>query len=358
MSMAGVAGIDTQNQSREPGPEAYAPSWIDRFSAWVDRLPGPTWVFYVALGLALGLSETVVQWHQGAYPVGVFRPLHVFYAAQIAYLLALMHYLDKWADKALHRFRRAMEVSDNEYAELQYRLTTLPARPALLASLAGAVVSVPVFILSASGPFGFAGSPVSVVVNAVTLVAVLWIAGALVYHTVRQLRLVRDIYSEHALVNVFDLAPLYAFSGLSARTAVGLTIWNYGWVATEPQLSEHTVSIVWGATFGVIAVATFAWPLLGIHQRIVEEKERVIREGSQRLEAVISELHRRVDDCELLSMDDMNKAIASLEIEQRILSAVPTWPWQPETVRLVATALLLPLILWISQFILQTTMGR
>jgi hypothetical protein len=308
--------------------------------------------------LGLALFETAVQWHQGAYPVGVLRPLHVFYAAQIAYLLALVHYLDKRADGALDRFRRAMKVSDKQYAELQYRLTTLPARPTLLASLAGAAASVPVFMLSTSGPFGFAMTPISMVVNAVTLGAVLWIAGALVYHTIRQLRLVRDIYSEHALVNVFDLDPLYAFSGLSARTAVGLTIWNYGWVASEPQLSEHTVSIVWGATFGVIAVATFAWPLLGIHQRIVEEKERVIREGSQRLEAMISELHRRVDAGELSSMDDMNKAIASLEIEQSILSAIPTWPWQPETVRLVATALLLPLILWISQFLLQMTMGR
>ena len=56
-------------------------------------------------------------------------------------------------------------------------------------------------------------------------------------------------------------------------------------------------------------------------------------------------------------MMDLNMAIASLEIEQKALSRIPTWPWQPETVRLLATALLLPLVLLLAQVILQFFAG-
>jgi len=44
-------------------------------------------------------------------------------------------------------------------------------------------------------------------------------------------------------------------------------------------------------------------------------------------------------------MQDLNYAIASLAIKQKMVAKVPTWPWQPETVRLVVTALVLPLLL-------------
>jgi hypothetical protein len=90
---------------------------------------------------------------------------------------------------------------------------------------------------------------------------------------------------------------------------------------------------------------------------LVEEKGRLLDECSLRIEASITELHQRVDSESLEGMDDLNKTIASLETEQNLLERIPTWPWQPETVRLLVTALALPLVLWLVQYILQRAIG-
>jgi hypothetical protein len=49
----------------------------------------------------------------------------------------------EWADTALKTFRPALNVSHAEYAELRYRLTTLPARPELLVTVALASTAIP-----------------------------------------------------------------------------------------------------------------------------------------------------------------------------------------------------------------------
>ncbi len=46
-----------------------------------------------------------------------------------------------------------------------------------------------------------------------------------------------------------------------------------------------------------------------------------------------------------------------MEARQTALSKVPTWLWQPETVRWLVTALVLPLALWIAQYVLQRVLG-
>ena len=58
------------------------------------------------------------------------------------YALALIHYLDSVAHRALKTFRPALHIDEAHYLALDYRLTTLPARPTLLASLLGVLFAV------------------------------------------------------------------------------------------------------------------------------------------------------------------------------------------------------------------------
>jgi hypothetical protein len=64
-----------------------------------------------------------------------------------------------------------------------------------------------------------------------------------------------------------------------------------------------------------------------------------------------------VEGRNLEGIDDLKKLIAALEIEEEALNNVSTWPWQPETVRYLMTALLLPLVLWLAQFFLQRVLA-
>ncbi len=100
-------------------------------------------------------------------------------------------------------------------------------------------------------------------------------------------------------------------------------------------------------------IIIFVWPLLGIHRRLVQEKQRLLRESAQRLEVMIAELHSRVDTRELHSKDELHVIIGSLEREQNMLTKIPTWPWRPETLRGIVTALLLPLVVYFLQYVLQ-----
>jgi hypothetical protein len=317
-------------------------------------------VFYSALGVVLAFAVTVVHWSDGSYPIGTFDAFHVWFGFQTPYLLALMRYLDRVAEAALKNFRPALNVSEAEYAELSYRLTTAPARPMLLGSLTG--VTLVVLILSAMPNLlpllGFSTLSPGLIITYGIAILVLGVAGPLVYHTMHQLRLVSHIHATQAIVNLFDLIPLYSFSGLTSQMAVGLIIYNYLWFATAPDLLSQPLGIGFGVFYAVMAVVTFVWPLLGIHRRLVEEKQRLLRECSQRLEATIAELHGRVDAGELHSVDELRDAMTSLEIERSALTRIPTWPWQPETLRGLITALLLPVAVLLIQFVLQRAFGQ
>jgi hypothetical protein len=125
----------------------YPPSWFDRLTAGVDRLPWPAWATYLAMA-ALGTAVFVVAARTGGdYRPGPLLVFHVWLAGQLAYMLALMHYLDRSAGNALDSFRPVLEggppkeesgkAGVTTFADLRYRLTTLPRWPTWTATLVG-----------------------------------------------------------------------------------------------------------------------------------------------------------------------------------------------------------------------------
>jgi hypothetical protein len=353
----------------------YPPSWIDRLMAWVDRLPGPAWAFYLILGMAAGLGESALQWWEGAYPVGTFNSLHVWTAGHFAYVLGLIHLLDTSAGSALASFRPLL-VSEEDgkrpspkdellYARISYELTTLPTRPTLLATLGGAAWAVFIFGLQlSSGPTplllaGTSGSALSTASVMALLVLGNAASGVLVYHTIRQLAQISRIYSHHARINIYQLQPLYSLSVPGALTAVGMMLFTYIWFATSTSMTPVVgfVEIGLSVVFAVIAAATFGLPLAGAHRRLVAEKNRRLAEAAARFEAASEELHRELDGRRLVHMDHLNKALASLELEQNAVRRAPTWPWEPGALRGLIAALLLPIVIWLIQYFLSRWLG-
>jgi hypothetical protein len=109
--------------------------------------------------------------------------------------------------------------------------------------------------------------------------------------------------------------------------------------------------------FSLLAVAVFLLPLLGLHQLLLREKERLQAEASSRLQAHIQELHQRIDARQLEDADAINKHMASLALERDILAKLPTWPWQPGTLNLILSAVFLPIVLWFLQQVLERWAG-
>jgi hypothetical protein len=291
--------------------------------------------------------------------VGAFFLDHVIQANSGLYLLFVLHFLDDRAATAMSDLRPVLTEDDAGYEKLRYQLTTMPARPVFVSSLMGLIwglVATPPFLIPEDqARLGKLFTSPTASVFDYTLSAFDWMMVAvLVYHTIRQLRLISHIYTEHTDVNIFAVGPLYAFSRVTALTATAMLLLIYLLIAfgVNWRLDNPTVVTTAGA-FMLVALVAFLWPLLGVHRLLQQEKTRWKGEVAQRLEAVARELHHRADQGDYSEMIVMNNAIDGLTKEEAALDKVSTWPWDSDTVRLVATALLLPAVLWVITRILE-----
>jgi hypothetical protein len=109
--------------------------------------------------------QLVIQRATEDYRPGPFLPLHIWFLGNFAYLLGLIHYLDRFAAGAIDKFRPVLDLASSEasadrshetFEGLRYGLTTLPARPTAWASLIGALIlaSIPILFIRnpESGP--------------------------------------------------------------------------------------------------------------------------------------------------------------------------------------------------------------
>ena len=112
------------------------------------------------------------------------------------------------------------------------------------------------------------------------------------------------------------------------------------------------------ASFTVMAAAIFIWPQWGVHRLMQTEKEKALHEVDLRFEAVLAKFNQLVDGGNYADAVTLNGTIASLEIQYRRLSAIPTWPWRPEVARVALTAIASPLILMVIQYFVFQALGR
>lgn len=347
------------NSKHETKFQAYSPSWVNRITAWVSRLPGTSWVYYLGLWVVLFLIPSFIYWNEGVFPVGTFLPVQGFIAGAIVFFLVMIHYLDERAGASVASMRPALKVSEGEYQELQYQLTNLPAGMTLISSLITlAIIFLTELMIEPYSIEVLDVSPISANLFRFIYFIGWWVMGAFMYHAVHQLRLINRIYTQHTRVNLFRMKPMYAFSNLSALTAGSLAMILYGWMAVAPEVSlADPITFIITLILLLIAVVIFIWPQLGIHNLQVAEKDRLLEEANQRFETIIAELHRRVDAGELDQMNDLRLTMTNLEMELNSLKGIHTWPWQPETVRWLITALVLPLGLWLIQSVLQRVLA-
>jgi hypothetical protein len=202
------------------------------------------------------------------------------------------------------------------------------------------------------------GSPISRTVLRVVYVTCWWCFGVLIYHTIRQLSLINQIYTKHTRINLYRMKPLYGFSDLSALTAGSLIILPYGFllINEDVKLTDPVVLGLYLAFTG-LALITFLLPQLGIHRLQQDEKDRLLDEAYQRYDSLVTDLHNLMDKRDFGDLATLNSAIGMVENEINTIKGISTWPWQPETVRWLFTALVLPLLMWLAQFLLGKVFG-
>lgn len=337
----------------------YSPSWVNRLTDWVARLPGPSWVYYLLVWLILFAAMTLMQWNQGAYPVGTFNKFHLAVTGSSPLLLLLVRYLNRTAATAMENARPLLRVTETEFQELNYRLTTLPARAGFVATLFPLLFVAPNLgrPVSIFEQAEVALTPPSIALTLLFSVLLSGCSGVLIYQMYREMRLVNLIYKNYAQVDLFNLSPLYGFSRLTSEAALALLAVAVGFYVAQPRLVEDPAN-VFTMIFGVlVCLAVFILPLRGVHDRILTEKGRVLGETAQRIKLAIEKLHESVDAGTWSVADEIKDSLVGLEVEQKMLERIPTWPWQPETPRTVLTALLIPIVLIFLQLFIQRVLA-
>jgi hypothetical protein len=340
-------------------PLPYPPSWFDRLESWVERLPIPSWVFYLGIGFVFFVASIAIEWTVEPAFIGKVNPLLTWLCFGTGYVLALMHYLDRVAARAMETARPTLNVTPQEFDSLRYQLTHLPARHALVIGIAFAFLSIALFLgaLSAMPLETYALQNLSIqplsMGYLIFIFVVTWfLYGTLIFHTIRQLRLVNQIYARHVQINLFALGPLYAFSWITARTAIGWLIIVLFWSIANPQSYNMFAGVASGGGFMLMAAITFILPLLGIHNRLTQEKERLRAENDRRIQVAADDLYQQVDNHEFQRTTALKDSLTALDIHAKTIHKIPTWPWDPETFRTLITALLLPIALFVIQFVL------
>lgn len=345
----------------------YAPSWVDRLQAWLGARGLPVWLIYLLGWLLIwALVSGSALLSGDPVPPSVLR-VQLSFSVNAVLFLAAVHYLDGAAQSAMRAFEPAMKASGESSRRLAYTMTTMPARTVLLISLFGAALPLALSPVSipAMRQFYLATSPLAVVIH-IGLVSTLGSAtfGVFLFHTIRQLRVVSQVHRHHTSVSLFRLQSLYGLSSLTARTAfVFVIVGAIAYATRGPSPSTPSGSQVWpdpaavGIGYLLLSVGTaaviFASPLIGLHQMLKREKSRRQAGNDKRLEQMIGELHRVVDGGDLQTIDALNKTISSLVAEREVIRKTPTWPWSPGALGVLVSAVLLPIVVWLIQYLLE-----
>ncbi len=338
----------------EKAIQPYSPSWFNRFSAWIGRLPGPLWLWYVMVSLLIFVSGLVVQRLGGSGSLQDWDPINFIAIAQIGFIFLIIQYLDNYAVRAFDEFQPAFKEADRDkIPDLKWRLTMMPSKLTIYFCLGfmlfGLSLVVSAFLLGQN--FGSTIEIAPGLFGAFTgfVMLLLWfINGLLAAHTVHQLRLVNEIFTNYAVVHPFHQKELFAFSGLSARTGVGLVIITPLWIIFDPGQVSLVICIVF-AIFGFVA---FIVPLVGVHTMLEKEKDRLLDQNGKLIEKAVLRLVSGLESNPETDLSSADQSISSLERVRQQIERISTWPWKGETFRRFSTAIILPTLIWIIQFLL------
>jgi hypothetical protein len=332
----------------------YAPSWLDLLIAAIGRLPGPSLLAFLAIGVVIlaaiyGLAPLSGQ---GA-AIGLAL---TYYAVLLPAALWLFGYLNGVASTALDAFLPLLDGAEADIDRLRYELTVVPAGGAWLLLAVVVPLTIVGYLLfpEAEGIVGL--SPLAMGLRLPYEIVTTAVGFVILYRTVRQLRLVHRIHAMTLDIDLYRPTPLYAFSSFTAQAGMSLFLLLVPLALLVPGGSgpgAYAVAATWFAVLAVISVATFVLPLQGMHAQIVAHKAQLEAAVGLRLKATVEAIHHAVDVADLSTADGLNKTLASLIAERDLIEKLPTWPWRPGTIGAFATAMVLPIAIWLATRLLE-----
>jgi hypothetical protein len=335
----------------------YKASWIHRFSAWVDGLPIPAWVFYLLVLFTGGAVQHLFAWRNGTLGVGQFSALlaltWVWLVEQLYYY---GHLNPRYARQALNDIRPLLDLDDERFELLSFEFTMTPAGPALILQILGLLFGLvfAIVVRPASPELNY-NLPGFLFLNWALTQAMTFAA---FYAIIRQMVMVNRVIKQIKKLDIYNIDPLYGLARLTASIAIAIVVIavsNY--LTRMPQHTGSTIAVVFYVSFSALALAVFVLPLTEINRRLSGEKERRLRTVYSQIEDAFDKVREGFRSNELEQMASLHDGVEVMLQEKALLETIPTWPWAPSTFRGLIAAVLLPLFLWLVQQLLGRIMG-
>jgi hypothetical protein len=336
----------------DPEQKPYPPSWIDRLTRWLDALRLPYLVVIVLIYLFFVFISHVLEWSSGGRPWWDFSYELFVYSLFTAEVLFFLRYIDLDAEIALEQFKPLLNLGEGEIEKLRYRMTVLPHRSVLIVTLLG--IAFGVFMGYSTQVFLSESFQLSI--------ALIWdITGFLiadvlallfVYRVVVQMRTANRLYASAAEFDLFNLNPVYALSTHTAKISFILVFMVYSNLLLAPGSIRIPSNLVTTVVISIIAFIAFLLPLRGVNRRLVGEKSNLLREINARIKEAYARLENDFDNSNFSDMDAIGRALANLQNQKSYIEAIPTWPWRPAALRGFLSAMVLPIVIWVIQQIL------
>ena len=118
---------------------------------------------------------------------------------------------------------------------------------------------------------------------------------------------------------------------------------------TVAEVSTIVITATWYGAAVLIAVAAFVLPLRGMHARLAAEKRRHQGEIGRRISASLGSIQEAVDAGDTPTIEARNKSLAALVAARDLVNRTPTWPWSGGALTGFASAIVLPIALFLIQ---------
>ena len=325
---------------------------------WLARIP---WWVWVPLGWVIILLVVATPvWVSGVTKFPGFDQVTLAAPAYFVGPLAAIVYLTTTAGEAFSRFRPALGAeAEDDIAAWQRRITSVHPQAAWLSLvIGGGLLAVGTYLdpLTPTGEM-MRTSGLTTVVWGILIPIGFGLSLVLAGLITRQIRVVTAAHSRATEIDLFRPQPLHSFASLTARAGVVFLFLIIYSALTDPSTFESRANFGAFAVGVVLAGATFFLPLIGMRNRLRQEKIRLRDEAAARLSALTAEMHAAIDERRLDEVGDLKTSLEVLTAEQQRIKKVSAWPWETATLRGFLSTLLVPVTIWLVTNLLGETLG-
>jgi hypothetical protein len=332
---------------------------VDRFSAWVERLPVTPLFTYIGLYLVIVIFITVTGWFSGLVPYGKFQIqqfIFLVFTFEVFYFNSLSY---RWAVDALRRSRPLLKSGDVAYQGFEFEFAILPRKAVNLITLSMVLLSA---YLGYADQFLFK-SPAPFTLREVIGSFFVWVPGIfsaafLAYRSIRQIRKVNQAYSLVREIDLYNLRPVYVLSSYTSKTSLVFLFILYSTMLAQPSNFEVGAFFLGSLAFSLIALAGFALPLLGINRRLVDAKATLLQEVDSQVRGAFDRLTKEQATKKLENIGNTRQLVDAVIRRREYIQSIPTWPWQSGTLRSLLLGVFLPIMIWLIQQLLLRTVVK